>query len=64
MTTAVYQIPCPRLFCGGQLKRDPESGELGCLLCSRVSVVVDGIARPAEPPEMVRTWPGHKPRVH
>ena len=35
MTTAVYQVACPRPYCGGQIHLDCESGELRCLLCSR-----------------------------
>jgi hypothetical protein len=70
MTTATisYQIDCPRAFngvaCGGQLKRDPDSGELGCLLCSRVCEVVNGIVRRALVPDTARTSGGVKPRVH
>ena len=64
MTTAVYQVACPRPYCGGQLKRNPESGELGCLLCSRVYEIVNGIVRREMVPDLARTWPSHKPRVH
>ncbi len=63
MTTAVYQVQCPKPFCGGQLKRNPETGELGCLLCSRVYEIVNGIVRRAVVPEMARTSGGVKPRV-
>ncbi len=39
MTTAVYQVPCPRSYCGGQIHLEPDTGELRCLSCSRQFVL-------------------------
>lgn len=63
--TAPHQVPCPRPYCGGQLKAKPETGELCCLLCSRTYRIENGIVRQVVAPEaLLHGWSGHQPRTH